>query len=66
MRLAFAMTINKAQGQSFNKVGVHLLEDVFSHGPLCVALSRGRRYNDIKVKSLTNKLMNVVTSEVLT
>lgn len=66
MRLAFAMAINKSQAQSFKKVGVHLTEDVFSYGQLYVALSRGRRYNDIKVKSPTNKLMSVVYSEVLT
>nr|GEW87055.1 hypothetical protein [Tanacetum cinerariifolium] len=32
VRLSFAMTINKAQGQTISNVGVYLLESVFSHG----------------------------------
>ena len=34
------MTINKAQGLTLRKVGVHVGEDVFSHGQLYVAFSR--------------------------
>lgn len=37
---AFAMTINKAQGQTFTSVGIYLPAPVFCHGQLYVALSR--------------------------
>lgn len=46
--LAFAMTINKAQGQSFDTVGVDLRNPSFTHGQLYVALSRARSASTIK------------------
>ncbi|XP_074355163.1 uncharacterized protein LOC141693869 [Apium graveolens] len=36
----FAMTINKSQGQSLNRVGLYLPSQVFTHGHVYVALSR--------------------------
>jgi len=32
LRLAYAMTINKSQGQTLSHVSLHLADDVFSHG----------------------------------
>jgi len=40
VRLAFAVTINKAQGQSLNVAGLILETPCFSHGQLYVACSR--------------------------
>jgi ATP-dependent exoDNAse (exonuclease V) alpha subunit len=40
MRLYFVITINKAQGQSLQKVGIDLRQPVFTHGQFYVAFSR--------------------------
>lgn len=46
-RLSFAITINKSQGQTFNRVGLLLRRPVFSHGQLYVAASRVRNYDSL-------------------
>lgn len=46
---AFALTINKAQGQTLEKVGLWLEKPVFSHGQLYVALSRVSNFDKIQV-----------------
>jgi hypothetical protein len=42
------MTIKKSQGKFFNQVGVFLESQVFTHGQLCVALSRGKYPDKIR------------------
>jgi ATP-dependent exoDNAse (exonuclease V) alpha subunit len=49
LKLAYALTINKSQGQTLNFVGVDLRDDVFSHGQLYVALGRVRSSKFIRV-----------------
>lgn len=67
VRLAFAMTINKSQGQTFERVALLLEKPVFSHGQLYVAISRvgDPRYLKIFLPPSQITVDNVVYSEVL-
>jgi len=49
LRLAYAMTINKSQGQTLSHVGLHFADNVFSHGQLYVAFSCAKAPANIKV-----------------
>ncbi len=50
LQLAYAMTINKSQGQTLFHVGLHIADDVFSHGQLYVAFSRAKAPENVKVQ----------------
>jgi hypothetical protein len=70
VRLAFALTINKSQGQSVKHVGIDLRVPVFSHGQLYVALSRATNSQNIRVllpqeEWENHRTQNVVYPEVL-
>lgn len=51
MRLAFAITIHKSQGKTFDKVVVDIGRGTFAHGQMYVALSRCRTLEGIILKT---------------
>lgn len=68
VRVCFAMTINKAQGQSVSgKLGIDLSSGCFSHGQLYVALSRTTHPKNVYMCTSegNGKTKNVVYSEVM-
>jgi hypothetical protein len=71
VRVAFAMTINKSQGQTLSNVGVWLNDSCFGHGQLYVCISRVGSPKNIKfaVRRIdhfpANLTSNVVYKEIL-
>ena len=62
IRHAFALTIDKSQGLSFDSVGIYLPSQPFAHGQTYVAVSRGRSKNKLTILSLPDptKMKNIV------
>jgi hypothetical protein len=66
LKLAFAMTINKSQGQTLNKVDIFLPRPVFSLGQLYVVLSRVTSPSGLKVLLQNKKYVsNSLTKNIL-
>ena len=63
VRLAFAMTINKAQGPSLTVAGVDLTEPCFSHGQLYVVLLRVGSPSGLSVYTPDCRTKNVVYTD---
>lgn len=76
LRPAFAMTVNKSQGQTLDQMTLFLPSPVFTHGQLYVALSRVSSPTSIRIFSTLprqsrnplppNATRKVVYTEVLT
>ena len=72
VKLAFAMTLHKSQGQTLSRVGLWLERPCFAHGQLYVALSRVGDSANLQICAVPDKddgnfyTDNVVWSEALT
>ncbi|XP_052129258.1 uncharacterized protein LOC127750806 [Frankliniella occidentalis] len=49
LKPCYAMTVNKSQGQTLIREGLYLRTPLWSHGQLCVALSRVRCRQAVKI-----------------
>ena len=65
IRLAFAIMITKAQGQSFEQCGLYLLTDCFSHGQLYIACSGVCNPDNLFIYTETGTTKKIVYSQVL-
>lgn len=66
LRLAYAMTINKSQGQTFEKVGLFLPEPCFTHGQLYTAMSRVACSSDCKIDVSSGPKQEVTPQGIVT
>ena len=64
-RLAFAITINKSQGQSLEVCGINLEFSCFLHGQLYVASSRVGKPSSLFIFAPENKTKNIVYQNVI-
>ncbi|XP_013594329.1 PREDICTED: uncharacterized protein LOC106302348 [Brassica oleracea var. oleracea] len=70
IRLCYAMTINKSQGQSLRQVALYLPRPVFTHGQLYVAMSRVTTPSGLKILDETSDkdgedgVTNIVYKEI--
>jgi ATP-dependent DNA helicase PIF1 len=57
------MTINKSQGQNFERVSIYLRTPVFSHGQLYVAFSRSKSKDNIRIQIEESEIQGKIESK---
>ncbi|CAM1299819.1 Uncharacterised protein r2_g3451 [Pycnogonum litorale] len=65
VKVSFAMTINKSQGQSLRTVGLNLKTSCFGHGQFYVGCSRVGAECNLHIFTPDKKTKNVVYQEAL-
>ncbi|MEM1312711.1 MAG: DEAD/DEAH box helicase [Patescibacteria group bacterium] len=65
VKLAWAVTIHKSQGQTFDQVMIDLGRGAFSHGQTYVALSRSRTLKGIRLKRKLSRSDFIVDQRVV-
>ncbi len=64
VKLSFAMSVNKAQGQTLKVGGIDLRSECFSHGQLYVATSRVGCAKNLFILTKEKKTKNIVYKQV--
>ena len=54
LKLAYAITIHKSQGKTFDNLEIHLANGAFDHGQLYVALSRVKTLDGLILRSIVS------------
>ena len=65
VRVCFAFTVNKAQGQTLQTVGLYLEDGVFAHGQFYVGCSRVGRSSGLFLYAPNEQTRNVVLKPAL-
>jgi ATP-dependent DNA helicase PIF1 len=65
IKLAFAITANKSQGQTLQRIGIYLPQDMFSHGQFNVAISRVGARERIKILAKDKLTENTYTDNIV-
>lgn len=63
MRLGYAITIHRAQGQTFDKVTLY--PEIFAYGQLYVGLSRMKNIKDLHIEGILEKVDLLAAPEVI-
>ena len=66
VRVAYAMSINKAQGQTLHRTAVYMPQPVFQHGQLYVAVSRVTSPENLEILIEETKFQGVHDEKMLT